>query len=56
MSDFDSIDADEETTSWDQPKVRTCLRCETDFESSWSGERICKRCKSSNSWKSSGYR
>ena len=28
-------------------KTRKCLKCREEFESSWSGERICKRCKSS---------
>jgi uncharacterized paraquat-inducible protein A len=32
-------------------KQRTCLRCEERFSSSWAGERICPRCKSSNSWR-----
>jgi len=35
----------------DAPKIRDCLRCGTPFESAWSGERICKRCKSSSAWK-----
>lgn len=33
-------------------KVRTCLRCATTFESSWSGERICPHCKRSHAWRS----
>ena len=37
---------------WDVPKLRKCLTCQTQFESEWSGERICKRCKSSAAWKS----
>lgn len=36
----------------DVPKVRKCLRCNTAFSSSWSGERICHRCKSSTAWRS----
>ena len=35
----------------DVPKVRRCLRCETTFHSQWAGERICPRCKSSNTWR-----
>ncbi len=27
-------------------KTRQCLKCREEFTSSWSGERICKRCKS----------
>ena len=38
--------------AWDKPKQRKCLVCRDEFESAWSGERICKRCKSSNGWKS----
>jgi hypothetical protein len=34
-------------------KTRNCLKCEESFESSWPGERICKRCKSSDSWRNS---
>lgn len=36
----------------DVAKVRKCLRCNTAFSSSWSGERICHRCKSSTAWRS----
>ena len=36
----------------DVPKVRKCLMCGNSFESAWSGERICKRCKGSSAWKS----
>ena len=32
-------------------KSRNCLKCENTFESSWPGERVCKRCKSSDSWR-----
>ncbi len=35
----------------DVPKTRRCLRCETTFQSQWAGERICSRCKSSNTWR-----
>lgn len=31
-------------------KDRSCLRCRNGFQSNWSGERICPRCKSSSSW------
>lgn len=37
--------------TWDVPKHRRCLRCETIFKSGWSGERICPRCKRSHSWR-----
>lgn len=35
----------------DVPKVRPCLRCGVDFESSGFGERICRRCKTSTTWR-----
>lgn len=35
----------------DVPKVRACLRCKAEFRSEWTGERICRRCKSSTSWR-----
>jgi hypothetical protein len=33
------------------PKVRGCLRCGKSFYSAWSGERICKQCKNTSSWR-----
>lgn len=33
------------------PKLRQCLRCRSTFESAWSGERICSRCKGSHAWR-----
>ena len=35
----------------DVPKVRPCLRCGVAFESSGFGERICRRCKTSTTWR-----
>ena len=32
-------------------KTRRCLRCKTPFQSKWSGERICGRCKGSAAWR-----
>lgn len=32
-------------------KHRTCLMCGDGFDSEWSGERVCKRCKSNDSWR-----
>ncbi|HEX9808531.1 MAG TPA: hypothetical protein VGC25_02870 [Alphaproteobacteria bacterium] len=32
-------------------KVRHCLACLLPFESAWAGERICRKCKSSSSWR-----
>jgi len=36
------------------PKVRRCLRYEAPFPSTWSGERICSRCKNSSAWRIGG--
>ncbi|WP_143516914.1 hypothetical protein [Pseudooceanicola antarcticus] len=35
----------------DVPQQRQCLRCEASFWSEGFGERICRRCKGSNSWR-----
>ncbi|WP_417518579.1 hypothetical protein [Minwuia sp.] len=35
----------------DVAKTRSCLRCAEKFESSGFGERICRRCKSSTTWR-----
>ncbi len=46
--------AAETNTDSDTPqtvKIRKCLRCQTGFESSWSGERVCPNCKRSNAWR-----
>ncbi len=32
-------------------QTRHCLRCSEQFESRWSGERICPRCKGSPGWR-----
>ena len=38
-----------------QPVVRQCLRCAASFESQWIGERICRRCKATQDWRSCGH-
>jgi hypothetical protein len=35
-------------------KKRDCLKCRQTFESSWAGERVCRRCKSNDSWRNTG--
>lgn len=35
----------------DVPKLRNCLRCRAEFQSEWSGERVCRRCKGTSSWR-----
>ena len=37
-----------------EPKMRPCLVCKTQFLSEWSGERICRRCKSAKVWRGGG--
>ena len=37
--------------SGDGPRARVCLRCGTSFHSEWSGERICRECKNTTSWR-----
>lgn len=32
-------------------KIRKCLVCKSPFESSWAGERVCRRCKSTSAWR-----
>ena len=32
-------------------KMRNCLMCRDSFVSTWSGERICSRCKKSAAWR-----
>jgi len=33
-------------------KARKCLMCRSEFTSEWSGERVCRKCKSSSVWRS----
>lgn len=30
---------------------RRCLACRTEFDSEWAGNRICRRCKDTDSWR-----
>lgn len=32
-------------------KKRKCLMCRDNFKSSWPGERVCQKCKSTNLWR-----
>jgi len=38
-------------TDWDVPKLRHCLWCKTEFLSDWSGEWVCRHCKSKSAWR-----
>jgi|GEM_PF-3386697 hypothetical protein len=33
-------------------KERNCLMCQDPFMSEWSGERVCRKCKSKSEWRS----
>ncbi len=33
------------------PKSRACLMCHKPFESEWAGERVCRKCKSTETWR-----
>jgi hypothetical protein len=33
-----------------EAKSRPCLMCREPFTSSWPGERVCPRCKTSKTW------
>ena len=35
----------------DIAKTRDCLMCRDPFESRWSGERVCRRCKGRDGWR-----
>ena len=37
-----------------QTKLRHCLKCQAPFESAWSGERVCPKCKTSRVWRDGG--
>ncbi len=51
MADSEQFNADSTRRISDVPRARLCLRCRTSFESEWSGDRICRRCKSTTSWR-----
>lgn len=51
MKDFLPDDTGLQRALADAPRERTCLRCHTMFWSEGFGQRICKRCKASHSWK-----
>ena len=35
----------------DHVKSRHCLRCQAPFVSTWAGERVCRKCKSTSVWR-----
>jgi hypothetical protein len=40
-----------ETEPGPEAKTRRCLICKTPFPSAWAGERICRRCKATEKWR-----
>jgi hypothetical protein len=48
----DCVALEEPVARVETPKVRRCLMCSEPFGSEWSGERLCKRCKTSAQWRS----
>lgn len=53
MSKHQATDVEATQRPRDVPKIRACLRCESEFPSQWSGERICPHCKNSAAWRNS---
>ena len=51
MNEFKNAEADADGARDDISKTRLCLTCQNAFESQWSGERICPRCKGKSAWR-----
>ncbi len=50
----DACEHERETRRAMQQKTRKCLLCREPFPSAWAGERVCRKCKSTSTWRSSG--
>ncbi|HEY8246997.1 MAG TPA: hypothetical protein VIG38_06920 [Hyphomicrobium sp.] len=50
----DTCEAEREARRHAEHKVRKCLICRDPFPSAWAGERVCRKCKSTSTWRSSG--
>jgi hypothetical protein len=50
----DAREAEEEKRHQGEERVRHCLICRAPFSSAWSGERVCRRCKATSTWRSTG--
>lgn len=50
----DACEAEREARRSAEQKVRKCLICRDPFPSAWAGERVCRKCKSTSTWRSSG--
>ena len=51
---MDACEAEREARRSAEHKMRKCLLCRESFPSSWAGERVCRKCKSTSTWRSSG--
>lgn len=51
---LDGFDSEREARRHTEQKTRKCLLCREFFPSAWAGERICRKCKSTSTWRSSG--
>lgn len=45
---------DHEKRHLGEEKIRKCLICREPFPSAWAGERVCRRCKATSTWRSTG--
>lgn len=50
----DTYEAEREARRSSEQKTRKCLLCREPFPSAWAGERVCRKCKSTSTWRSSG--
>jgi len=50
----DTYEAEREARRSQEQKTRKCLLCREPFPSAWAGERVCRKCKSTSTWRSSG--
>lgn len=50
----DAASLPDQIAAHDKPRKRKCLTCREPFESEWSGNRVCKRCKASAAWRQGG--
>jgi len=53
-SGADICEAEREARRASEQKIRKCLLCRDPFPSAWAGERVCRKCKSTSTWRSSG--
>lgn len=53
-SGADVCEAEREARRASEQKIRKCLLCRDPFPSAWAGERVCRKCKSTSTWRSSG--